>query len=542
MNRYLLLIIGFISTSAFYAQNLDSLFNEFVRIRSSTANVKEAERIAASTEPEKCGFRIVNEVKINFDKFNYRQKIILSSLLGRPQADTSFVTPSGKFRIHYKKTGSDAPSYSLIDLAKAADSSYNYQVNILGYPPPPGDMGAGGDDKYDIYIANLAFGYYGYTELENELPGSRYTSFTVIDNDFSTQNTKGIDGARVTIAHELHHAIQMGNYIYRSNDIFYHEISSTAMEEFVFDSINDYYYYIRSFTDRPGDSFFRSNGYNLAVWNIFLKERFGFHVLKRIWELMRDKRALVSIADAIGENNSMFKDEFTLFGQWLYFTGSRAFNGKYFKEAKYYPLIKPLMTSAYNKPQTKMEIASYAVSLNYLVFTDYSTQPDTFVAIIGNGDITSGVNDPSKTIQLRYILSNQSDAGFRKILNGYFTKLESDNIFLVSEMNVFNNAPLEYISSTNIDYPFPQPFRYSKDSFINFPAGNTPAATADLYVYSVDMDLIYKGELKVYTSDKKIIMWNVVGNNNKKLSTGVYLYVVKSEDSSTKGKFVVYND
>lgn len=544
MNKYFFLIIGFISASFINAQNLDSLYNEFLRIKSFGNNIKDQSRVPTSSnsKEEKCGFSIVNEVKINYDKFNPKQKQVLSSLLSRPQADTSFVTPSGKFRIHYKKTGFDAPGYNLNDLAKAVDSSYNYEVNILGYPPPPGDLDAGGDDRYDIYIANLGSGLYGYTELENELSNNRYTSFTVIDNDFSSQNTKGIDGARVTVAHELHHAIQIGNYIYRSNDNFYHELSSTAMEEFVFDSINDYYYYIRSFTDRPGDSFFKNNGYNLALWNIFLKDRFGFGVLKRTWELMRDKRALFAIADAIGENKSMFKDEFTLFGLWLYFTGSRSVPNKYFKEAKNYPLIKPVMTSAFNKPQTKMDIASNAVSLNYLLFTDYTTRADTFVAIVGNSDLNSGVNDPTKTIQITYTLSNQGGNGFRNVIPGYFAKLESNNDMMISEMNIFNNSPIGNVISSEVDYAFPQPFRYSKHSYINIPTGNTFASFADLYVYSVDMDLVYNGQLKVYTSDKKVIIWNLIGNNNKKLGTGVYLYIVKTDDATHKGKFVVYND
>lgn len=542
MNKYFLLIIGFVSVSILNAQNLDSLYNEFVRIKSNTVNVKQPNQVSTLTETGKCGFSTINEVKINFSKFNPKQKEVLSSLLQRPQSDTSFVTPSGKFRIHYKKTGFDAPGYNLNDLAKAVDSSYNYEVNILGYPPPPGDLGAGGDDRYDIYIANLGSGLYGYTELENELSNNRFTSFTVIDNDFTSQNTKGIDGARVTVAHELHHAIQIGNYIYRSNDTFYHELSSTAMEEFVFDSINDYYYYIRSFTDRPGDSFFKNNGYNLALWNIFLKDRFGFGVLKRTWELMRDKRALFAIADAIGENKSMFKDEFTLFGLWLYFTGSRSVPNKYFEEAKNYPLIKPVMTSAFNKPQTKMDIASNAVSLNYLLFTDYSTRADTFVAIVGNSDLNSGVNDPTKTIQITYTLSNQGGNGFRNVIPGYFVKLESNNDMMISEMNIFNNSPIGNVISSEVDYAFPQPFRYSKHSYINIPTGNTFASFADLYVYSVDMDLVYNGQLKVYTSDKKVIMWNLIGNNNKKLGTGVYLYIVKTDDATQKGKFVVYND
>ena len=92
----------------------------------------------------------------------YRKKVI-SSLLQRPTSDTSFVTPKGWFRIHFQKTGYDAPLYDLKELARAADSSYNYEVNFLKYPPPPKDFGKSSingnpDDLYDIYIQNLGTG------------------------------------------------------------------------------------------------------------------------------------------------------------------------------------------------------------------------------------------------------------------------------------------------------------------------------------------------------------------------------------------------
>ncbi len=60
-------------------------------------------------------------------------------------------------------TNNDLLHYSVNDLIKiyidsvaiAADSAYNFEVNYLGYPPPPPDNGVGGDDKYDIYIENI---------------------------------------------------------------------------------------------------------------------------------------------------------------------------------------------------------------------------------------------------------------------------------------------------------------------------------------------------------------------------------------------------
>ena len=59
-------------------------------------------------------------------------------------------------------------------------------------------------------------------------------------------------------------------------DTFFYEITSTAMEEFVYDSVNDYYAYMPSYFLSPQKAFAENDGYNLAIWNIYLKENFGF--------------------------------------------------------------------------------------------------------------------------------------------------------------------------------------------------------------------------------------------------------------------------
>ncbi|MEJ5351125.1 MAG: MXAN_6640 family putative metalloprotease [Melioribacteraceae bacterium] len=526
------------------AQNLDSLYSEFLRIKGIQSGRKFT--IALSdTQRIKCGFGIVNEVKLNFNRFTPKQQTVIAQQSTRPATDTSIVTPSGKFRIHFNKTGIHAPKYDLNELALAADSAYNYEVNILKYPPPPADFGQGGDDKYDIYIQNLSGGLYGYTEIETSIGKDKFTSYTVIDNDYSDTFTKGIDGAKVSVAHELHHAIQIGNYVYRTSDQFYYEITSTSMEEFVFDSINDYYAYMPSFFRNPQRSFSYNDGYNLAIWNIFLKERFGFDIIKRIWEYMPDERALNAIAGAITDYGSTFKNEFALFGQWIYFTNYRTIPNKYFKEAENYPMIKASMTVTFIPPSSSIDILSEPVSTNYLIFVDNAKAvPDTFVTIISNSDLTQGISNPNSTLLFKYILSNQSGNGYKHIIDDYYSKIECDNSFLLTESNILNNKLINdgQIITEEVDYAFPQPFRYSTDDYIYFPAERTKSGYANLYVYSVDMDLIYSGEHKIYSSDKTVIKWDARNNEMKKLATGIYFYVVSSGDNIKKGKFVIYND
>ncbi|MEW5843799.1 MAG: MXAN_6640 family putative metalloprotease, partial [Bacteroidota bacterium] len=336
--KRLSLIFFLIPALSLFSQNLDSLFNDFLRIEGLPHYVK-GQVVTSVAAPIKCGFGTISDVKLNFNNFKPEQQKFIASVLQRPATDTSFITQSGKFRIHFFKKGNDAPLFDLFELAKAADSSYNFEVNIMGFPPPPKDGNAGGDDKYDIYIQNLAGGLYGYTETDQQITDSTYTAFTVIDNDFGTgYYTHGIDAARVTIAHEFHHAIQVGNYIFRMTDQFYYELTSTSMEEFVYDSINDYYNYLGYYFSSPNKAFSSNDGYDLAIWNIFLKDRFGFGIIKRAWELMPAERALQAVAGSIQDAGSNFKIEFNTFGLWTYFTGSRSVTGKYFKEASSYPL------------------------------------------------------------------------------------------------------------------------------------------------------------------------------------------------------------
>jgi len=543
MKKFLIAInLIFINLSV--AQNLDSLYSEFLYIKGIQSDRKITVALADTQHP-KCGFGIVNSVKLNFNRFKTKEKAKIAQLSTRPVTDTSIVTPSGKLRIHFNKTGIHSPKYDLKELALAADSAYNYEVYILRYPPPPADFGEGGDDKYDIYIQNLTGGLYGYTEIETLIGNDRYTSYTVIDNDYSDTYTKGIDGAKVSVAHELHHAIQVGNYVYRNADQFYHEITSTAMEEFVFDSINDYYAYMPSFFRNPQRAFPYNDGYNLAIWNIFLKERFGFDILKRIWELMPNERALNAIADAVAEHGSTFKNEFALFGQWIFFTNYRSIPNKYFKEAENYPLVKTSMTVNFTPPSSSIDISSEPVSTNYFAFVNNTKSvPDTFVSIISNSDINQAISNPSNTLLLKYILANQSGTGYKHIIDNYFSKIECDNSFLLTESNILNNKLINdgQIITEEVDYAFPQPFRYSTDEYIYFPAERTKSGYANLYVYSIDMDLVYSGEHKIYSSDKTVIKWDVRNNEMEKLATGIYFYVVSSGDNIKKGKFVIYND
>jgi hypothetical protein len=555
--KKLLLILFSIPLILSRGQNLDSLYNEFVKIK-GLAHEAGLPQSAQNLEPTKCSFGLISEVKLNYNRFTPKQRAIITNALDRPTTDTSFVTPSGNFRIHYNTTGSYLPQYNVDELAKAADSVYNYEIKILGYKAPPSDGTAGGDERYDIYIGNEGSIYGGTTPEFDPAQYPTGPSFIGINYDFGKGfYTKGINAAKVTVAHEFHHAIQMGNYILRMSDLFYYELTSTSMEKFVFDNINDYYQYLKDYFGNPAKSFSSIDGYDLAIWNIFLADRFdntavpenvrAKNIIRRTWELMPHERALPAIAQAIQEAGSSFKIEFNTFGQWTYFTNSRAVPGKYFKDALNYPEITPFIILPFTKPSSSLDVSSEAVSNNFLVFNDGSGDTkNVLVSIISNCDISGALSTIPNQTEFTYALSSQAFSGSRYILDGYYSQVKSASDFMFVESNIFNNAPISggQIVSEEVNYVFPQPFRYSRNYILNIPATLTGAnnGKGELFIYDINMKLVFSDQKSIVATDKIVIQWNGLDSNGKKLGTGVYLYVTKCGDNINKGKFVIYND
>jgi len=317
-------------------EELDSIYTDFLQL-STIELIPQIDQIEALTsENKKCGFGLVSQIRLNIENFTSEQQRILKTLLQRPTRQTNLVSPSGFFRIHYNISGNEIPNYepsmtieeNVMQVAIALDSSYNFEVSYLGYPAPPPDNGEGGDDLYDVYITS-ARGNYGFTEPESALGNEKYTSFIEIHYEFSTSNffTKGLEAMRVTAAHEFHHAIQMGNYILRWEDLYFYELTSTAFEEFVYDDVNDYYAYMNSYFRTPETPLPQTTGYNTAAWNVYLRDNFDYDIIKRQWELMPSVRAMFAINTSLFEYESSFVKEFNRFGLWMYFTNYRSVPG-----------------------------------------------------------------------------------------------------------------------------------------------------------------------------------------------------------------------
>ncbi|HKZ22197.1 MAG TPA: MXAN_6640 family putative metalloprotease, partial [candidate division Zixibacteria bacterium] len=291
-----------------------------------------------------------------------------------PIPEQTYDSPAGYFKIHFVTSGQDSVYQPLADsnppdgipdyvnkVAAIFDSVWNFEVNVLGYTPPPSDGWYvdtlnGGDGKYDVYLFNLGSGYFGITAPETTAgPFSThsYTSYIVIRNDYPAPPFDAViyNNVRVTAAHEFFHSIQFGydvfefEYLPGDSDAvrpYWQELTATWMEDMAYDNINQYRDYLRFFFGYPWLSLrtFRSSSrladsikvfhpYASCVWAFYLQERYGPNIIRRIWEECGAVAQfnLFSATDSVLREftggDTGFVEAFTEFTIWNYFTGNR---------------------------------------------------------------------------------------------------------------------------------------------------------------------------------------------------------------------------
>ena len=341
--------------------------------------------------------------------FGYDQ-LLTAQTAARPSLRFFYDSPSGYFRIHYETDGNDAVLNSGVDnfgahgvpgpdgvpdhinsVAEIFDSVRavilgDTAAGGLGYQVPPPDtifdFVADTNGLYDIYMSNLRGNFFGITFSETQVPDyfiagnpfSSFTSYILIDNDYVEPSYSGVndylarplDAVRVTAAHQYIHAVHFGIDAFEFEGsspnfrFYWYEISAIAMEELLYDEINDYYAYLYNlFNTTPFRQPFRSlqtyrfAGFDsdfsnaMGVFGIYLNDKFGPDLTMNIWRgcgrqgpdfLHAIDSALISHTSGEYNLNKAYQE----FGVWMLFTGSRAKfapDGMRFDEAEFYPEI-----------------------------------------------------------------------------------------------------------------------------------------------------------------------------------------------------------
>ena len=296
---------------------------------------------------EKCGTGTIMELTLNWDILTEDEKSFFSQYIhSRPSLAYSLISPSGEFKIHYDLTGynkvpsedlnkNGIPDYAEM-AALALDKARALYVDTLGFLPPYSDKGIEGPE-FDVYLRNLST-IYGQTFFPPNI-------YIEIENDLEEDifYTNGIEGLKVTCAHELHHAVQF-SYIIRSQDFFFYETTAVLMEDMVYDEINDYYQYLPNFfgsTQIPFNTRDYFHEYGLSIWGHFLNKKYNRFIMREIWEEFKNNMPILdAIDETLKNHNSNFDDDLNEFYTWNYFTGSRADVVNYYDEGAEYPELE----------------------------------------------------------------------------------------------------------------------------------------------------------------------------------------------------------
>jgi len=267
-------------------------------------------------------------------------------------------TPEGHFTIEYQLEGNSAVDPTDDDssgvpdyvewVGEAFEESYQREVVELGFDFPTGG-------RYLIRLRGFPAGTYGSTQ-PSEMDFGR--SYILINSDFASfyatppfdtylnDDPDGeIRGAiRVTAAHEFKHTLQLYNrWTLSGETVGWFEVDATAMEDNVYDGINDYYNYLndpRSPITEPDASFITYPLYDDAAWHHFLQARHGFQVIQQIdarrasFATGRFQFDYQAILEGFGDDfDAVWRD----YAVANYLTGPRAVEGLGHEEAARYP-------------------------------------------------------------------------------------------------------------------------------------------------------------------------------------------------------------
>jgi hypothetical protein len=251
-----------------------------------------------SVPVERCGTPLRRSLRKDWSMLEPATQKTLAKYLALPSLsgpESTILSPSGRFRIHYTTTGADTATTSWAQTtAQVFDEVYAKEVTNsgnpqnMGYQPAPTRNGA----PYDVYLQDLAaIREYGHTNDTGLISGVSATSYTAVDRSFSSSIYSpytGMIALQVTAAHEYHHGIQFGyNYYF---DMWYGEATSTWMEDEVYDGVNQLYTYLLVAFSNPTlsldivPSTTTGGGYGRWLFNRYLAEQHGVPVVKRMWE------------------------------------------------------------------------------------------------------------------------------------------------------------------------------------------------------------------------------------------------------------------
>lgn len=487
---------------------------------------------------------------------NKKNGTTISSVKPRPNLPFSQKTSSGFATVHYTLTGVNAvplvdtnnnqiPDY-VEAVCEALDYSYTIIVDSLGYPAPIADN-LGPDSSLDVYLVET-FPLYGATYPDVITSGTHLIAPTYleIDNNFTNSGyfTKGVDGAKVTVAHELHHVIQYAHYgLTPNNTRKIYEMYSTYLETIVYPEIPDYLSYVNDLFSNttlfPFGDGNPNSGYHWSIFAIMLSEKYSDSLFKDMWqEIKKGSFPYQALDTALLKKNSSISKEFKLFFPYAFYTNYRSMLSQTskFQIANQLPLLKPFSStdSIFTEPSylhsgtlKPFELRMFTVQLPK---ENKNLPSDTFSLISSNFDVESMYNG-----------QNTSQGYFLNIFKDPLLISPIKNLHYTLETDLQNEYFVLYGSEVkNIIFAYPLPFIRKQHSVLSMPIPSTfsPQGTIEVTLLSTD-------GIKVASFTKSIVFRNnvyqvqLLSQEIEQLSPGMFIAVLVQDEKHQQFKVVI---
>ena len=376
--------------------------------------------------------------------FQFNSPVVNRSSQNRAEAaDLDQSLDNGYFRFHYTTTGthavanSDTNNNSIPDYVDYIVNVFTYvastQLDSFSYSEPPSDSwypaneDNGGSNHYDIYIRNLESNVYGYVAPENFAQSGDFgdnenssatelnalTSYMALRNNYNGFPGSQEESIKVTAAHEFHHSIQSGYDGFEAQWLM--EATAVAMEEQVYDEINDCYQYLPSWFNEPHKSLDHQSDhwYGSFIYAQYIYEHLGgFLTLRKIWQksILNDSYygdySHRAISLALSSEGSSFSDVLNKMVVANRVMSSNNNAGVFaYEEAEAYPVV--------NGPATYTEITytsgtpQIVTSTNLNRFASQYTRLNSSDPVIASLTNTSG---PSTDLIMHAIISYENNS------------------------------------------------------------------------------------------------------------------------------------
>lgn len=530
------------------------LFFPLILLADMEAEFEQALKAFSSETPPPtglhCGFKDLIELRQKIKYLSPSSQALARQVLypAQPSRQDSVLSASGHFMLHYDREGrhavppQDIEGNGIPDYVDSAavylDKAWQVEIAELGFRPPP-DQDGNALSVYPIYFTN--FGYYGLTTFSEidipALPGLNYTSYIELHNNYESTIffSKGLEGLKVTAAHEFNHAIQLGYNLWLEDsdyfsDLYLMEMTSTWLEDYVFDEVNDYIFYLdyggetRSFFKNLFSISFTSvSNYDAYANSLFfhlVEKRYGSSFVVQLWEKIMEEVGFAALQSTLAEYGSSFAEIQNIYAGWLYFTGTRTVAGAYFPEAALYP------ETEINQGREALDLGLEKLAMRQIkIYPEYDQLLGIRITSSNNQGKFSHIINNTELLSVVSFNTEQTIAANKN----------KPLIVVLSNPTAEKVMDLDYTMQPKSVSPGPNPIIVTTTEeriyFKNVPAHSKVS------IFNLNGALIEELNLRDDSADHAT--WDMRDQFGKRVASGIYLYHLRSGSFETLGKFAV---